>query len=64
MAKVELGISKSVKASQAIKIGMFYKLDTTLWFRQQREKGILVTGPVLLEEANEFCSVYAVSPEP
>ena len=25
-----------------------------LWFRQQREKGIQVTGPILLEKATEF----------
>ena len=29
-----------------------YKLY--LWFRQQREKGIQVTGPILLEKATEF----------
>ena len=59
MAKCELEISKSVKAIKAIKaikVGMYYKLDSALyqWFRQQLEKGIPVTGPILLEKANEF----------
>ena len=64
MTKCELGIPKSVKATKAMKVGMYYKLDSALylWFRQQREKGIPVTGPILLEKANEFHSLlYAES---
>ena len=64
MAKYQLGISKSVKA---IKVGMYYKLDSAfyLWFRQQREKGISVTDPILLERATEFYRfLYSESPKP
>ena len=35
------------------KIGNYQKLDEALyiWFRQQREKAMLVTGPILTERA-------------
>ena len=65
MTKYKLGISKSVKATKAMKVGMYHKLDSAhyLWFRQQREKGIPVTGSILLEKATEFHSlVYPESP--
>ena len=60
MTKSELGISKSVKAKKAMKVGMYHKLDSALylWFRQQREKGIPVTGLILLEKATEFHSFF------
>ena len=48
-----------------MKVGMYSRWDSALymWFRQQREKGIPVTGPILLEEASEFHSfLYAESP--
>ena len=40
MAKCELGILKSVKATKSMKTGMFEELDSALclWFRQKREK--------------------------
>ena len=63
--KSELGISKSVKATKAMKVEMYHKLDNALylWFRQKREKGIPVTGPILLEKATEFHSLlYPESP--
>ncbi|CAK8676591.1 unnamed protein product [Clavelina lepadiformis] len=65
MAKCEIGISKSVKATKAMKVGMYSRLNSALymWFRQQREKGIPLTGPILLEKASEFHSFfYAESP--
>jgi len=56
MGKSELGVSNSVKVTNTTKVGMYQKLDSAiyLWFRQQREKGIPVTGPILLEKATEF----------
>ena len=33
MAKCELGISKFVKATKAMKVGMCYKLDSALYLR-------------------------------
>lgn len=56
MGKSELGISNSAKATKTMKGGMYQKLDSALylWFRQQREKGTPVTGPILLEKATEF----------
>ena len=66
-SKSELGISKAVKTSKAIKVGMFDKLDQALylWFRQLREKGSPVTGPILLEKANEFHRLlYPHNPKP
>ena len=53
MGKSELGISNSAKATKTMKGGMYQKLDSALylWFRQQREKGTPVTGPILLELA-------------
>ena len=65
MTKSELGISKSVKATKTMKVGMYHKLDSALylWFRQQREKGIPVTVSILLEKATEFNSLlYPESP--
>ena len=44
---------------------MFEKLDDALylWFRQQRERGSPVTGPILLEKASEFHDlIYPESP--
>ena len=43
---------------------MYQKLDSTLhlWFRQQRQKGIPVTGPILQEKATELYKlIYADS---
>ena len=39
-----------------MKGGMYRKMDSALylWFRQQREKGIPVTGLISLEKATEF----------
>ena len=56
MGKSELGISNSLKTTKTMKWGMYQKLDSALylWLRQQREKGILVAGPILLEKANDF----------
>ena len=65
MTKSELGISKSVKATKAMKVEMYHKLDSVLylWFRQQREKEISVTGAILLEKATEFHNLlYPESP--
>ena len=65
MTQSELGISKSVKATKAIKVGMYHKLDSALYlcFQQQREKGIPVTGSILLEKATKFHSfLYPESP--
>ena len=67
MSKCELGIAKCVKATKSMKGGMFDKLDNALylWFRQQREKSIPITGPILLEKASEFHSlIYAESLKP
>ena len=65
MTKSELGISKSAKATKTMNVEMYHKLDSALylWFRQQREKGIPVTGPIFLEKATEFHShLYSESP--
>jgi len=46
---------------------MYHKLDSALnlWLRQQREKEVLVTGPILLEKGIEFHSrLYAEKPNP
>ena len=66
MSKCELGTAKCVKATKSMKGGMFDKLDNALylWFRQQRENGIPITGPILLEKASEFHSIYTESPKP
>ena len=44
------------KTGKKIKGGYFDKLDSALyiWFCQEREKGLTVTGPILLEKASEF----------
>ena len=66
LAKTEMGISKSTKTVKSMKTGMFAKLDDALyiWFRQQREKGVPITGPILLEKASEFHSLlYPETPE-
>ena len=63
--KSELGISKSVKATKTMKVEMYDKLDNAfyLWFRQQRETGIAVTGPILLEKVTQFHSLlYSEGP--
>ena len=54
--KSEIGVSNSVRTTKTMKGGMYQKLDSALylWFRQQREKKIPVTGPILLEKATEF----------
>ena len=60
MGKSELGISNSLKATKTMKGGMYPKLDSALYlrFRQQREKGIPVTGPILLEKATDFHKLF------
>ena len=66
-SKCELGMSKSVKKTKTMRGGKFDKLDQSLymWFRQMREKGIPVSGPILLEKANEYLDLlYADSPKP
>ena len=54
--KEGLGIPGAAETAKQIKGGNFDKLDSALyiWFRQQREKGCPITGPVLLEKASEF----------
>ena len=54
--KEELGLSGSAKTVKKVEEGVFDKLDSALyiWFRQEREKGCPVTGPILLEKASEF----------
>ena len=67
LKKCELGISKSVKKTKTMRGGKFDKLDQALyiWFRQMREKGVPVTGPILLEKANDYHALlYADSPKP
>ena len=51
--KEELGLSGSAKAAKKVKGGVFDKLDSALYiqFRQEREKGCPVTGPILLEKS-------------
>ena len=58
MSKCELGIAKCIKATKSMKGGMFDKLDSALylWVQQQREKGIPITAPILLEKVSEFQS--------
>ena len=66
-SKSELGISKAMKTSKAMKVGMFDKLDQALylWFRQLGEKGLPVTGPISLEKANKFHLIlYLDNPKP
>ena len=43
-----------------MKGGMSQKLASALymWYRQQREKGIPVTEPILLEKATEFHKLF------
>lgn len=44
---------------------LYGKLDVALylWFRQQRERGSTVTGPILLEKAAEFHDIlYSENP--
>ena len=65
--KNELGIPGAVKTCKAIRNGDFDKLDSALyiWFRQQREKGCPVTGPILMEKASEFHRlIYGESSKP
>ena len=64
-SKCEHGISKSVKKTKTMRGGKLDKLDQALyiWFYQMREKGVPVTGPILLEKANEYHALlYADSP--
>jgi len=65
--KNELGIPGAVQTSKAMKNGSFDKLDSALciWFRQQREKGCPVTGPILMEKASKFHRlIYGESSKP
>ena len=45
-----------LKRQKKVEGGVFDKLDSALyiWFRQEREKGCPVTGPILLEKASEL----------
>ena len=54
--KEELGLSGAAKMAKKVEGGVFDKLDSALyiWFRQEREKGCPVTGPILLEKASKF----------
>ena len=54
--KEELGLSGAAKTAKKVEGGVFDKLDSALyiWFRQEREKGCPVTGPILLEKASEL----------
>ena len=54
--KEELGLIGAAKTAKKVEGGVFDKLDSALyiWFRQEREKGCPVTGPILLEKASEF----------
>ena len=47
--RVDMGMKKA----KTMKIGEYQKLDEALyiWFRQQREKGMPVTGPIMAEKA-------------
>ena len=59
--------AKSVKDTKAMKGGMFDTMNNALyvWFRQQREKGVPMTGPILFEKASEFHNLlYPESPQP
>ena len=53
--KEELGLIKVTKTNKKVEGGWFVKLDNTLyvWFRQEREKGSLITGQILSEIASE-----------
>jgi len=65
--KNELGIPGEVKTTKAIENGSFDKLDSALyiWFRQQREKGCPVTGPILMKKASEIRRlIYGESSKP
>ena len=54
--KDELGLTGAPKTAKKVMWGYFDKLDSALyiWFRQEREKSCLVTGPILLNKASEF----------
>ena len=54
--KQELGVSSATKRAKVIKAGSFDKLDEALyiWFRQAREAGSPVTGPIMMEKAAEL----------
>ena len=54
--KEELGLTGAARTAKKVRGGCFDKLDSALyiWFRQEREKGCPVTGPILLEKASEF----------
>ena len=48
-----------------MKVGMYHKLNSALnlWFQQQCEERIPVTGPIVLEKATKFYSfLYPESP--
>lgn len=65
--KEGLGIPGAAETAKQIKGGNFDKLDSALyiWFRQEREKGCPITGPVLLEKASEFHRlIYGESSKP
>ena len=54
--KDELGLRVAAKTAKIVEGNVFDKLNSALyiWFRQEREKGCTVTGPILLEKASEF----------
>ena len=67
MGKCELGISKSIRATKAMKMEMYDNLGSALylWFQQQHEKRILVNGPILLKKISGFHRLFYVgSPKP
>ena len=47
---------KGCENDKEMKGGMFEKVDQALyvWFRQMGEKGVPVTGPILLEKPSNF----------
>ena len=53
-------VDMGMKKAKTMKIGEYQKLDEALyiWFRQQREKGMPVTGPILTEKARLFPLLY------
>ena len=63
----ELGLTGADKTVKRVEGGYFDKLDSALyiWFRQEREKGCPVTGPILLEKVSQFHHlIYGKHPRP
>ena len=54
--KEELGLIKATKTNKTVEGGWLEKLDSALyiWLCQEREKGNLITGQVLLANASEL----------